>query len=56
LFWLFLSIELSVLWFMDSDNSFGIFKLFLPFKSIWAQPRFLWGSWCLIISFLCSVL
>ena len=25
--------------FTNSDNPFGIFKLFLPFKSIWAQPQ-----------------
>jgi hypothetical protein len=47
----FLSIVLSVIRFMVSDNPFGIYKLFLPFKSIWAQPRFLWGSWCLSLVF-----
>ena len=52
----FLSIVLSVLRFMDSDNPLGIFKLFLPFKSIWAQPGFcgVHGAWSL--SFLCSIL
>jgi hypothetical protein len=23
---------------------------------VWAQARVLWGSWCLIVSFLCSIL
>ena len=36
----FFSIVLSVLWFTDSDYPFGIFKLFLPLQSIWAQPVF----------------
>ena len=31
---------MSVLWFTDSDYPFGIFKLFLPLQSIWAQPVF----------------
>ena len=46
----FLSIVLSVLRFMDSDNPLGIFKLFLPFKSIWAQPGFcgVHGAWSLV--------
>ena len=39
-FGVFFPIVLSVLWFTDSDYPFGIFKLFLPLQSIWAQPVF----------------
>ena len=41
---------LSVLPFKFSENPFGIFKLFLPFKSIWAQPGFcgVHGAWSLV--------
>ena len=50
LFWVFFSIVLSVLRFTDSDNSFGIFKLFLPLRASELNPSFcgVHGAWLLV--------